>query len=402
VTAEVSNCITHHNGMHGVHAYYECKDYHIHHCTSYNNGWYHEATGGHGISSWSNSDSYYPHDGIIEHNTCYNTYRSYWGGSWKEGTGIQADGRTHNNTYRYNICYDNEGPGFYDNGQGTNQATSDWYYNISYGNGTYQAENVTAGFVCNNPNGATFYNNVSYDNTNCGFAQEGTISSGPILRNNIFAENAAREIHMVPGATTMDSDYNCIYHSAGGSFMKYNGSNYTFSGWQTETGDDAHSTDSDPDFVDAANADFKLNSASPCIDVGADVSLTEDYDGNTVPTGGGVEIGAYEYIPSASGTIAAASSASASGGFFIGGAGTVAATTALTAVGLSATELNAKATITATSSVTIGSAVLKAAGAIVGVSATIAAAATAYPSDILVLERIRDWPYPNMDLFFMG
>ena len=58
---------------------------------------------------------------------------------------------------------------------------------------------------------------------------------------------------------------------------------------------DQNSTDGDPLFTDAANADFTLQSTSPAIDAGLDVSLVLDYIGATVPFNTLPDIGAYEY-----------------------------------------------------------------------------------------------------------
>jgi len=51
----------------------------------------------------------------------------------------------------------------------------------------------------------------------------------------------------------------------------------------------------DPVFIDASNDNFKLQKTSPCLYAGTDIGLTEDYLGNSVPAGGSVDIGAYEY-----------------------------------------------------------------------------------------------------------
>ena len=48
-------------------------------------------------------------------------------------------------------------------------------------------------------------------------------------------------------------------------------------------------------FVDAANFDFHLKSNSPAIDAGTNVGYSEDIEGNPVPSGSAVDIGAYEY-----------------------------------------------------------------------------------------------------------
>ena len=59
---------------------------------------------------------------------------------------------------------------------------------------------------------------------------------------------------------------------------------------------ETHSLTIDPGFVDAANHDFHLKSASPCINAGATVSaVTYDYDNNPRPSGTAYDIGAFEY-----------------------------------------------------------------------------------------------------------
>jgi hypothetical protein len=53
---------------------------------------------------------------------------------------------------------------------------------------------------------------------------------------------------------------------------------------------------SNPDFADLANHDYHLNSTSQCIDAGTSTNApATDYDGNPRPSGGGFDMGAYEY-----------------------------------------------------------------------------------------------------------
>ena len=58
---------------------------------------------------------------------------------------------------------------------------------------------------------------------------------------------------------------------------------------------DASELTSDPLFVSVGTDDFRLTTTSPCIDTGADVSLTLDKNSDTVPWGSAPDIGAYEY-----------------------------------------------------------------------------------------------------------
>jgi hypothetical protein len=58
--------------------------------------------------------------------------------------------------------------------------------------------------------------------------------------------------------------------------------------------------DSLPGFVDPDNEDLHLGLGSPCIDHGTpDSAATEDFDGVSRPQGGGFDIGASEYVPTA-------------------------------------------------------------------------------------------------------
>ena len=52
----------------------------------------------------------------------------------------------------------------------------------------------------------------------------------------------------------------------------------------------------DPEFVDAAGGDFRLQLLSPMIDAGTDVDVTTDFAGKARPRGGGHDIGAFESV----------------------------------------------------------------------------------------------------------
>ena len=86
---------------------------------------------------------------------------------------------------------------------------------------------------------------------------------------------------------------NSIQHRVGSTQTSY-----TLGQWQGKTGldsgNDANSLGTDPNLVDIANGDFHLSETSPCIDTGASVGLTEDFDGVAIPQGDAPDIGAYE------------------------------------------------------------------------------------------------------------
>jgi hypothetical protein len=143
----------------------------------------------------------------------------------------------------------------------------------------------------------TFYNGVIYGNGSSGGTYKYGIWSNVstlTIKNSIIAENYTYEI-VIYGGSTLVSNYNDYYHSAGGSFMRWSGANYTFADWKTVSSGDANSISSDPLFVSTVTPDFRLQSTSLAINAGTDVSLTQDYLGTVVPKGAAQDMGAYEY-----------------------------------------------------------------------------------------------------------
>jgi hypothetical protein len=141
---------------------------------------------------------------------------------------------------------------------------------------------------------ATFRNNISFY---------------PANDNFYFNQNNSPVINF-----DFIGDYNLYYPNAdqAGAFYYLNtnagiisNTNATFDQWKASHasfGDtvDANSKTSDPLFTNASGnfskaTDFKLKSTSPAIDAGANVGLTKDYAGDTVPQGAAPDIGAYEY-----------------------------------------------------------------------------------------------------------
>lgn len=86
--------------------------------------------------------------------------------------------------------------------------------------------------------------------------------------------------------------YATLYMSGGGAYTYDYNCSSAWLGW-----DRGHVIDTDPLFIDAANGDFRLQSNSPCINAGNNitVSTTNDLDGNPRIIGAVVDIGAYEY-----------------------------------------------------------------------------------------------------------
>lgn len=276
--------------QHGIHHTYGCSNNTSRHNVISYCGWggFNAATGGHGISQWSNQAARRPAGNIIEYNTVHHTYQTTDGG---EGTNIQCDNLTKNSIIRYNITYSSETTGIR---VGNESSGCTVYYNICYSNNTSNGQ-WNGGFgTTGNTYDCSFYNNISYNNNGNGFTATGSGTTGLIVKNNIFFENSAYEIRLdanIDDANQLTCNYNCVYHSAGGNFMRDGGTEYNWSGWQG-LGHDANSKNQDPKVIDAANGNFRLNPHSPCVNAGTDISLTEDYEGKKVRHA--PDIGAYE------------------------------------------------------------------------------------------------------------
>jgi len=121
-------------------------------------------------------------------------------------------------------------------------------------------------------------------------------SDGLLVKNNIFYNNATRDILIDTSAVTTDShfDYNDFYRTSYTNAWSWKGLNYSaLADWQIASGQDAHSLTGNPRFV-LPGSDYRLYVGSPCLDAGIDVSLTSDYAGTRVPQGSAPDIGAYE------------------------------------------------------------------------------------------------------------
>ena len=143
------------------------------------------------------------------------------------------------------------------------------------------------------------YNNIVY-HTYYGIAI-GQPFSGSIKNNIVWSRHTSPRFRLsvktIPGGPLAID--NNIYEDRGTEVMlAIDGvSYYDLASWQAATGQDAHSSTADPLWVSPTTGDFQLQTGSPAIDSGANVGLTEDYEGLSVPQGGAPDIGALEYSP---------------------------------------------------------------------------------------------------------
>ena len=195
----------------------------------------------------------------------------------------------HNNVIRYNIVHTLAGAAGEWAGSvgiGTRFSHHDKiYYNIvydlkkgivvdplkSYGQGGYQEIYNNVGNC--SQYGIRVHNGIDADN-----------KFYMTIQNNIFS--GTTDDFYVNDYVVINGGYNCLVNDA--SVGVGTGSTYT-----NTNNSDLYETD--PLFVNASNNDFHLQASSPCIDVGIDVGLTQDYAGISVPLGSGPDIGAYEY-----------------------------------------------------------------------------------------------------------
>jgi len=104
---------------------------------------------------------------------------------------------------------------------------------------------------------------------------------------------------IVGESSTNIFDYNSYYPN-GTNKYKWRTIYYdTLSEFQAASNQDSNSYEQNPLFLNASTHDFHLQYSSPCIDVGINLNLSEDFERNPVPQGNGVDIGAYEYQGSA-------------------------------------------------------------------------------------------------------
>jgi len=313
-TINCDNIVTTHTGAHGI-AYIEISGGTIQNC---NLGYHGEISTGHaldiykssnltiqnnklhhalanGSSSGIGGDRF--HDCIIQNNEIYNNKTA--------GIDLSGfeDGKCYNNIVRYNLIHDNDATngngGILINGNyGETDAVynNEIYYNIIYNE--RKGINIV-GDVYNN----VVYNNVIYNSSEYGIIIYDRGSSYTpyqnIIKNNIIYKSSSQLIYSSANLFNANykniSDYNCFYDSDFTGKFFY-GRNYNdLSGWQTATGQDANSYDQDPLFMNPSAHNFHLQYLSPCIDTGINVDISQDYEGNPVPQGGGVDIGAFEY-----------------------------------------------------------------------------------------------------------
>jgi len=276
------------------------------------------------ISAFSSEGSQEPYNITIEYNEIHDNGTDYAEKSTNcKGICISQGGADSGNitnvTIRYNKIYNCDGKGI--SLEGVN-GDYEIYYNIVFNNGIGEQDSGTSpwgGLIMGTATGTAnvkIFNNVFWKNdggpgTGVKTNVRISVGSGSTLalsfKNNIvglFQDANGYDLYFASSGTlNLDSDYNLFYEDSDSKNCIYwNGDTYDYahilgseSGyWSHDHSQDSHSLCQNPLFIDADNYDFHLQISSPCIDTGIGVGLTEDYEGNSVPRGEGVDIGAYE------------------------------------------------------------------------------------------------------------
>lgn len=128
-----------------------------------------------------------------------------------------------------------------------------------------------------------------------------TVDAHNIIKNNIFCQDVA--VHddrcireTVPADMCLYNtwDYNSYYQA--GAAGNNIGPSLTLAQWQALPGTpDLNGTYLSPAFV-TAYTDLHLQTTSPCKNTGANVGVTDDFDGVSRPAGAGYDIGAFEFV----------------------------------------------------------------------------------------------------------
>lgn len=183
-----------------------------------------------------------------------------------------------------------------------------YFNNVFWGNGIRMNDGSDIYLAYNSGGGESYFarNALIYHNTfhhslagwPCLMAV--STSTGHVIRNNIFyASGSAYYINVLGSGSLAACEANCYY--GGTPKWNYRGMTYTsLASWQTGTGFDkpsvpAKSIVADPQFLNVQAHDYRLQSTSPCIDVGnALQDVKTDFRGWTRPQGAGPDAGAYE------------------------------------------------------------------------------------------------------------
>ena len=237
------------------------------------------------------------HDIVIDSVISHNNSELYIGpvSSYQNGDGFSDDQGTSNLTITNSIAYGNQDAGFDIKATNFSCTNCKSYNNVKYGFRMWTGGGpftVINGLAYGNGWFPMMLQNLGPSTTlyNCTFVNAagdmGYVIDQPasnlILRNTIFAGFAKG---MSNGSLTSVNDDYDLYFPSGGTL------GFTMG---------AHSFTADPMFVNPSGGDYHLQATSLAIDAGTTLAqVTTDLDGNSRPQGTAYDIGAYEFVGTA-------------------------------------------------------------------------------------------------------
>jgi parallel beta-helix repeat protein len=180
----------------------------------------------------------------------------------RRANGIYLHGSTRN-TLHGNRVHDNQDSGMQFSG-GANDNVA--WNNSSWNNGDHGYDHLDAA-------GTVHVNDLAFGNYKDGFSIEG-VAPNTRLHNCIAVDNGltTNEFNLWvndPSTVGFVSDHNIFWNSTAQAPIKYITTQYaTLAGYQAASGQDAHSRQADPRFVNGPAGDFRLTAGSPAIDAG--------------------------------------------------------------------------------------------------------------------------------------
>ena len=156
----------------------------------------------------------------------------------------------------------------------------------------------TAIILSNAPTVPLIYNNTIVSVSGASHSIDTASQPGAVIKNNVIVREGTTNnyISVAAAAQTGFTANRNLYYAVGAGNKWFWGPNAPYStlaAWQSGSGKDANSLNSDPKFV-TANTNVYLQVSSPCIGAGEASLVTDDYDG--VARGAATDIGAFEYV----------------------------------------------------------------------------------------------------------
>ncbi len=247
--------------------------------------------------------------GFTARDTSYNITYNNCTSDNNNNIGFLASISAHDITYWYDeasyngqINVTTDGAGFLPHNAATNVKC---YYCIAHHNYTVGIGDVSTGTNL-------FYNSVSWAN---GYAIGDTFKGGTVvtastrgnlyvsgsksggmitIKNTISGQGKPRElVNATPQYMTYDN--NLYYPITNNTFSSTDEVNN--SSWSTyHAAYESNSLNGNPLFTNASIYNFTLQPTSPAINVGTNLSLTQDFIGTAVPQGSAPDLGAYEFL----------------------------------------------------------------------------------------------------------